>query len=213
MDNRLIGAAGLGTTTLFLGGFATLFIYNPQTIEELDIMSLSAYNILGVKGQAWVAYLIYFLVGILNAAFIIGLIKRNRKEKVVLLGMVLLLACGLLWASFGVVPVDVKVDNTFHLMLIRTILILILGPVGLIILGAEFEKISKDKFLKYFTLSSGFFILFMGFLSTFFFNDETYIRTNISLAVYFMWFGVLGFRMIKRASTQQNKISNAGRVL
>jgi hypothetical protein len=87
--------------------------------------------------------------------------------------------------------------------MIRVISLLFIAPIGLLLLGIELEKIINDKFSKYYTLTSSLIILILGALSVFIFNDETWIRTNTSLAIYFIWFGVIGLRFIQRASAQQ----------
>ena len=198
MIHKQIGLIGILTAAVFLAGFLTLFIYNPQTRQELNNLSLSSYNLIGMKGQAWTAYVNYLTVGLLNTFFAIGLFWTTKNKSIIVAGKILLLLTGLIWTSYGLVPTDLSNDSGMHLMMISVFSMLITGPAGLIILGAEFEQIFKDKFSKYYTLSTGLVILFIGFLSVFVFNDETWIRTNISLTIYFIWFGVFGIKILQK---------------
>ena len=203
MTHKKIGLIGLLITTVFLTGFLTLFIYNPQTFEELSNVSLSSYNLIGMNGQAWTAYVNYLTLGLLSSLFAIGLLMTTKNNSIIVAGKILLLLAGLIWTSYGILPTDLLTDGGINLMMIRIISILIIGPAGLIILGSEFEQIIKDKFSKYYTLSTGLLMLFFGFLSVFIFNDDTWVRTNISLTIYFVWFGVFGLRLVQKASAQQ----------
>ena len=198
MIHKQLGLIGLLTTTVFIAGFITLFIYNPQTFDELNNLSLSSYNLIGMKGQAWTAYVNYLMVGLLSILFAIGLFLATKNNSIIVAGKILLLLTGLIWTCYGLVPTDMSNASGIHLMMISVFLILFTGPAGLIILGVEFEQISKDKFSKYYTLSTGLVILFIGFLSVFVFNDETWIRTNVSLTIYFIWFGVFGIKFLQK---------------
>ena len=203
MDKRLVGILGLATTIIFAIGFIGLFIYNPITYEELNNVSLAQYNLIGMNGRLWLIFVNYIGVGLLSSVFAVGLFGITKNNSIIIGGKILLLLSGLIWASFGLIPYDMQTDLGNHLMLTRTIAILLTGPMGLVILGAELEQIIKDRFLKYYTLTTAILILLIGLASTFFFNDETWIRTNISLTIYFLWFGVFGLRFVKKASAQQ----------
>jgi hypothetical protein len=202
MNRRLVGILGLATTIIFAIGFIGLFIYNPITYEELNNLSLAQYNLIGMNGRLWLICVNYITVGLLSSFFAIGLFGITKNNSIIVGGKILLLLSGLIWISFGIIPYDMETGVGNHLMLTRTIAILLIGPMGLVILGAEFEQIVKDKFLEYYTLASGILILLIGVASTLFFNDVTWIRTNLSLTTYFLWFGVFGLRFVTKASAQ-----------
>jgi hypothetical protein len=205
MNQKTIGVIGLLITILFISGFLTLFIFNPQTLEEVDnITSIASYNLSGMNGRWLAAYFNYLTIGLLNLVFGVGLFKLSKNDLPVVIGKILILIAGLIWTSFGLMSWDPNSDTGIHTVMIRVITLLLIAPLGLIFLGTEFEKIIKDKFSKYYTLTTGLTILLLGILSVFVFNDQTWIRTNISLTIYFLWFGVIGLRLVQKASAQQN---------
>ncbi len=213
MNHRVIGVVGLSIAILFLSGFVALFVYNPQTLEEVDnIPSIAAYNLSGMNGRWLAAYLNYLTIGFLNLVFAIGLFKLSKNDLPIIIGKILILASGLVWASFGIISWDPNSDIGVHSVLIRAFSILLIAPLGLILLGAEFEKVMKDNFSKYYTLTTGLTILLLGILSAFVFNDKTWTRTNISLAIYFLWFGVIGLRLVQKASAHHKLYAIAGEI-
>lgn len=207
MNQRTIGAIGLLITTFFVSGFLSLFIYNPLTLEEVNnIPSIAAYNLDGMNGR-WLAVFNYFTVGLLNLIFGVGLFKLSKNELPIIIGKILILGAGFIWLSFGIQPWVPDTDSDVHTIAIKVILFLLIAPFGFIFLGIEFEKVMKDKFSKYYTLVTGITMLLLGILSVFVFNDKTWIRTNISLILYFLWFGVIGQRLyckIIRAEDDSN---------
>lgn len=203
MNGRLVGILGIATTIIFTIGFIGLFIYNPITYEELNNVSLAQYNLIGMNGRLWLICINYITVGLLNSFFAIGLFGITKNDSIVVGGKILLLLSGLIWTSFGIISYDTQTELGNHLMLIRTIAILLTGAMGLVILGAEMELIIKDKFLKYYTLATATLILLIGIVSTFSI-DGTWTRTNISLTIYFLWFGVSGLRLTKKVNTQNS---------
>lgn len=210
MSQRTLGVIGLLIPILFISGFVSLFIYNPQTLEEVDkVTSIASFNLAGMNGRWLAAYLNYLTIGLLNVVFVYGLFKLSKNDLPIVIGKILILIAGLIWTSFGVLSWDPFSNNGIHTIMIRAISILIVAPLGLIFLSIEFEKILKDKFSKYYTLTTGLIILILGILSMFVFNDQTWIRTNISLTMYFLWFGVIGLRLMQKASAQQ-RVSASG---
>jgi len=201
MTDKLIGGLGTLTTILFIIGFVGLFIINPQTFEELNNLSISGYNLDGMNAENWIKSF-YIIVGLLNAIVAVGLFKMTDNKSIIVGGKILLLVSGVIWTTFGLINSDPS-DFGTHLLAIRTMAILATGLFGLLILGAEIEKILKDKFLKYYTFASAGTILLLSILSIFVYWDETWIRTNISLTIYFVWFGVFGLRLTQKASAQQ----------
>jgi hypothetical protein len=205
MNNRTIGVIGLSIAIFFISGFISLFIYNPQTLEEVDnVTSIASFNLTGMNGRWLAAYFNYLTIGVLNLAFALGLIKLTKNDLPIIIGKILILIAGLIWTSFGIISWDPNSDIGIHTVMIRVISLLLITPLGLIFLGVDFEKIIKDKFSKYYTLVTGLTILTIGFLSVFVFNDQTWMRTNISLTIYFLWFGVIGLRLVQKASAQQS---------
>ena len=197
MTDKLIGTLGTLTTILFIIGFVGLFIINPQTYEELNNLSISGYNLDGMNAENWIKAF-YVVVGLLNITVAVGLFKMSDNKSIIVGGKVLLLLSGIIWTTFGLINNDPNTEFGNHLFLVRTIAILATGLFGLIFLGAEMEKIYKDKFLKYFTLTTAGTMFLLGVLSMFVFWDETWVRTNISLTIYFVWFGVFGTRVLQK---------------
>jgi hypothetical protein len=197
MKQKMIGVIGLLISMLFLIGFFLLFIHNPQTLAEMDnIPSIASYNLQGMKGSWIAAYINYLAVGLLNFVFGIGLLISSRNDFPMVVGKTLVLVAGLLWASFGLIVWDPNSDIGIHTIMLRVLALLLIVPLGLIFLGVEFERIIKDKFSKYYTLITGLIILVLGVLSLFVFNDQSWIRTNFSITLYFLWFGVIGLRWV-----------------
>ncbi len=204
MSNTTVGIVGLSITIFFILGFASLFIYNPQTIEEVNnVTTIASFNITGMNGRWLAAYIIYLMIGLLNLTFVFGLFRMSKNDTPIIIGKILILIAGLTWTSFGIIPWDPYSDTDIHTVIIRVIAMMIVIPVGLIFIAIEFKKMIKDKFLKYYTLTTGLTILIMGILSLFVFNDQTFIRTNISLVIYFLWFGVFGLRLLQIRNGQE----------
>jgi uncharacterized membrane protein YuzA (DUF378 family) len=202
MTDKLIGTLGTLTTILFTIGFVGLFIINPQTYEELNNLSISGYNLDGMTAENWIKSF-YIIVGLLNVIVAVGLFKMSDNKSIIVGGKILLLISGFIWTTFGLINYDLS-DFGNHLLAMRTIALLTTGLFGLIILGAEIEKILNDKFLKYYTLVTAGTILLLSILSIFVFSDETWIRTNISLTVYFLWFGVFGMKILQKKASAQH---------
>lgn len=189
---KTLAIIGVLIPLIFVLGFMVLFIVNPKTYEELNNVSLATYNIEQMDFRLWAAILIYFFVGLLNIAFCVALFLYTPNRSVVLIGKILLLVAGLAWFSLGVFPYDPTSDISFHLLMTRVVLVILTSSLGLLFIGGELEAIVKSKFLKTYTLSSGLLIMLLGFLSAFVYNDTTWIRTNTSFLIYFLWFGVIG---------------------
>ncbi len=205
MTTKIIGTIGICITLFFIISFVSLFIYNTQTLEEVDkVTSIASFNITGMNGRWLIAYLNYLTIGLLNLAFVFGLFKTSKNDFPIIIGKILILISGLIWTSFGVVSWDAYSDTGIHTIMIRVIVLLTVTPLGLIFLATEMEKVVKDKFSKYYTLATGLIILLLGILSVFVFNDQTWMRTNVSIAIYFLWFGVFGLRLVQKARAQHN---------
>ncbi|MBX2897988.1 MAG: hypothetical protein KF763_21275, partial [Cyclobacteriaceae bacterium] len=198
MTSKIIGTIGICITLLFVISYVSLFIYNPQTLEEVDkVTSIAAFNITGMNGRWIIAYLNYLTIGLLNLVFVFGLFKNSKNDLPIIIGKILILISGLIWTSFGVMSWDAFSDIGIHTVMIRVIVLLTVTPLGLIFLATEMEKVVKDKFSKYYTLTTGLLILLLGILSVFVYNDQTWMRTNVSIAIYFLWFGVFGLRLVQ----------------
>ena len=159
---------------------------------------MTFFNLNGMKGETWIE-INYILVGLLNILFSIGLFKISDNKSVLLVGKIMLLTTGIIWITFGLI--DYKTDTDFekHIMATRAIVTLGTAMLSLLMLGGEFEKMVKDKFLKYYTIVSGALILLLSILSlsVFMFSDS-WIRANISWTIYFLWFGVFGIRFLQK---------------
>lgn len=213
MTDKLIGTLGTLTTIFFVVGFAGLFIINPQTYQELNNLSISAYNVDGMNAETWIK-VFYIIVGLLNVFVAIGLFKMSDNKSIIVAGKILLLISGIIWITFGLINWNPNSEFEYSLILQRTIAILATGLFGLLFIGGELEKIIKDKFLKYYTLTTASLILVLSILSMFVFWDQTWIRTNASLTIYFIWFGVFGLRILqKKPAPNSALMPSAGGVL
>ena len=197
MKNKLIGILGILTSLFFFIGFWGLFFMNPQTFAELNNLSISAYNLDGMDGRIWVSSIVYILAGLLNIIVALLLVKAT-KSSVTLAGEIFILITGGIWLSFGLITYEVNTDLGNHLFIIRTITMLVTSTIGLLLFGLELERVTNDIFLKYYTIGTGLIILLLCILSLFVYNDDTWIRTNISFTIYFTWFGILGIRVFRR---------------
>jgi hypothetical protein len=190
--SKILAISSILITSFFFIGFLVLFKINPQTYNELNNLSLAAYNIVGMKYRLWAACAIYGTIGLLNIIFCASLFLSTPNKSAFLIGKILMLVAGLVWLSFAILPYDPETEIGNHLLLIRVIVMIMASLMGLIFIGSEMHYLSTGRFLKWYTLLSGFSILALGFMSTFVYNDTTWIRTNISFTIYFTWFGVLG---------------------
>lgn len=203
MSLRFIGLIGILTGIFFFGGLTMLFILNPQTYEELNNLSLASYNITGMSCQLWAAIVLYGMTGLLNIAFCVGILKGDKQLSAGLVGKILLLVCGLTWISFGVFPYNFEEQLANHLLMIRLIVLIIGCVTSFFLLANDYRIVSQDKLLKWLTISCATLILLLGTLSTFVYNDNTWVRTNISLVIYFSWFVAFGLRVYSRAITNK----------
>jgi hypothetical protein len=199
MTHKTIGILGILTTISFATGFIGLFIINPQTYEEFNNLSICGFNLDGMPGEDWIK-VNYIIVGLLNTILAVGLFKISDNKSILVAGKILFLITGILWTTLGLINYDPNSDFGNNLLAQRTIAILTAGIFGLIIIGSEIEKITKDRFLKYYTLMTGGLILTISILSIFVFWDDSWIRTNISVVIYFLWFAVFGLRIQRKAS-------------
>lgn len=202
MSKNLSAIIGLLITLIYITGFAVLFSLNPQTYDELNNLCIAAYNMVDMDARLWAAIIIYLLVGILNIIFCISIFLNSSNRSLSVVGKILILISGVIWLSFGILPYDPMTDIGNHLLGIRVILIIAISFLGLLFLGAEFEVIFKDHFLKWYTIASGLLILVLSLLSMFVFNDETWVRTNLSLTIYFAWFGIFGLRVLHQSENK-----------
>jgi hypothetical protein len=195
---KITAIIGILVPVVFILGLIVLFNVNPKTYEELNNLSLAAYNIAQMDFHLWAAVVIYFLVGVLNVIFCVVLFFKTPNRSILLVGKILLLLAGLAWLSLGILSYDPTADISFHLLMIRVITVILTSSIGMIFIGSEIDYLSKSIFFKWYTLSSGFSILVLSFLSAFVYNDTTWIRTNISFVIYFAWFGVFGILTLVR---------------
>ncbi len=191
---RFTAIIAILTGLSFFGGIFILFVLNPQTFHEFNNLSLASYNIRGMSGRLWAAFVLYGITGFLNIFFCISLLKVNLELSLGLAGKILLMVCGMLWLSFGISYYDFTNEFANHLLLIRLIVLIILSFVSFFLVSNANDLVSQDKILKWFTLLCAALILALSILSTFVYNDDTWIRTNLSIVTYFSWFLIFGFR-------------------
>lgn len=196
MNRTLTGALSILTAVLFISGYSGLFIINPQTLDEINNLGISGYNIKGMTGAGWIAAC-YVLAGLLNSAVALILLRKTEKKTLIAGGIILLFISGIIWTSFGLISYVPSTEFGIELVMLRTILLLVTAFFGLLFIGADIEKIISDRFLKFYTLATAGIILILCSLSLFIFNDKTWIRTNISITLYFIWFGVFGLRILR----------------
>lgn len=207
MTFKQTGIIGILTLSLFVISFILFFAFYPQNFKEINNLSLGGYNVTGAKGQLFIQYVTYISVGFLNLLVAFGLFKIAKNNAIIIVGKILLFFSGLLWISFGVTSITPGSETGIWIMFIKVIAILIFGAVSLIILGAEFERIIKDNFLKYYTLASGIVILIAFVSQITLFSTESFILINLAIIIYFSWFGVLGFRIIQITSKKSNRLN------
>jgi hypothetical protein len=196
MRGRLAGLTGVLTGCFFFGSLSVLFILNPQILSELNNVSLASYNIRGMNGQRFAAISMYGISGVLNICHCVGFLMDKPSNMVCIIGKMLLTLCGTLWLSFGALQYDLNADMSHHFLIIRLVLLILSCSVGFLLLSFEYDRISNDRFLKSYTIFTSLIILLLSLLSLFVYNDETWVRTNISLALYFVWFTAVGLRAL-----------------
>gem|GEM_PF-266280 len=204
MTNKLIGFLGLLATFVFATGFIGLFIINHQAYVELNNLSITSFNLSGMDGEIWIK-LSYIFAGLLTVVLAIGLFKTSENKSILVVGKIFLFITGIIWTTFGLIYWEINSELSNHVLLLRTITAITTGMLGLLFTGGEIEKIARDKFLKYYTLASGLVMLLLSFLSLFVYVfDESWIRANLSLTIYFLWFGVFGIRILLKKSEPNN---------
>ncbi len=199
MKNKLLGLSGTLSLIILLVGYVGLIQINPQIVVEFDLMALSFYNMEGLHGQMLAKWIIYYGAGWTSLILLIGLIIENRKSTRIIIGLIFLAISAAIWISFGfisITPEDFEVDS--KLVLMRTILFILTIIVGFTLIGTDCMDVKAKTFIKWLTLSFAIIITILGSLSTFVFNDETYVRTNISLFLFFIWVGVMGTTLLTK---------------
>lgn len=192
MSFRLTSIIGVLTGLFFIVGFMVLFILNPLTYDELNNLSLASYNLLGMDAKIWVAFVVYGIVGLLNVFFSIGLLIDKSDTSVSLIGKIMFFISGIVWLSFGLLDYDPTTGIGNHLLLIRLVIMNTCSMIGLLLLSVDYYRIIQNKFLKFFTMSSGILMLSLGVFTIFIYNDSTWVRTNVLLIMYFVWIMVFG---------------------
>ena len=193
---RITGISGLLTGLLFVVGFSGLFFLNPQTYEELNNLSLTAYNIPGMNARIWAVIVVYGLTGMANIIFCLSLLFNKPYSSISRIGIVLLTVCGVLWFSFAVVPFNPTQDISFQVLLGRLTLLLMACVTAFFMLAGDYVKIANQKILRPLTLLVAVSILLLSFLSVFVYNDDSWIRINISLILYFGWITAYGVKAL-----------------
>lgn|SRR5690606_9270192 len=193
---RLTSVSGIFSGLLFVIGLSVLFMVNPQTYDELNNLSLASYNITGMNARSWAAVLLYGATGLLNVTFCVGLLSDPSQSSASLAGKILLMVCAVAWLSFGLIPYNPTIEISNHLLLIRLIVFIVASFTGLILLGTQYERVVQDRFLKWYTPLTAGLILLLSFLSAFIYDDETWVRTNASLSLYFLWLSAFGLRVL-----------------
>lgn len=149
-----------------------------------------------MNARSWAAIIIYGGTGLLNIIFCIGLLRDTPHSSASLTGKILLIVCATAWLSFGLLPYNPTTDISNHLLLIRLIVFIVASFIGLLLLSVEYDRIAQDKILKWYTYLTAGLILLLSFLSVFVYDDETWMRTNASLSLYFIWLAVFGLRVL-----------------
>src|SRR5690554_6348256 len=98
---QVLKILGIGVSTVFILSFITLFIVNPQTVEELNYLGITSFNLVGFKQQLPVAVVNYTLLGVFIALFGFKFSFYFNHSDVSKYGSYLLVVCGLAWASLG----------------------------------------------------------------------------------------------------------------
>jgi uncharacterized membrane protein SirB2 len=196
MTARATGLLGILTTISFFVGFAILFVNYPKALNEVNNLSIVAFNVVGWDGRA-IAVGVYCVTGVFSILFCINLF-RAKNDIINRIGAILLLTADLVWISFGLFPYQFQDDLGIHLFLIRIASMLFIATVGLIVVAASYFVDQQDPFLKISTLVSGLVILVFSTVSIFT-DDASWVRTNLSLIVYFTWFGLFSIRLLRHS--------------
>jgi hypothetical protein len=206
MKSRIVYTVAILTTLSFFLGFVIFFAFNPQGIEGINILNLASYNVTGINARIWVAIVAYCGTGVLNILFCFGLLTVKSRGKAELTGKILIFLCGLIWLTFGLLRYNptAYVSNLF--MIVRLGVVVAGSFSGLLILALEYSDITQDRFLKWYTLITAGIIFLLSLASLLIFNDDTWVRTNVSLIVYFAWFVVFGARNLFKKKVQQRGI-------
>ena len=208
MKIRVSAILGIAIGFSFVFSLLMVFFTNPATYFEMNVLGIVTYNMPAMEGRAWIL-VNYLGVGTLTSTFSLTLGNHFNKNILIVVGRILIGICGLLWLSFGLmayVPMD---DLSINLIIVRVFIILLCSSLSLLFLGIESDEILDNFFLKWYTLFSGALIFFLNFLSLFVYDDDSWIRTNISLFVYFIWFFVFGLACL----IQTKKVEHGGSVL
>lgn len=140
----LVRILGISITSLFAISFIALFIINPQTVEELNYLGITSFNLLGFKQQLLVALVNYILLGVLIALFGFRLSIFFKKSDASKYGSYLIVVSGLAWASLGIFTIDPGVEEVFGLYhMIRIVICWLSGLIGLILISVDVDKVLK----------------------------------------------------------------------
>ncbi len=197
MSNKLFGLGGVIGFLVFALGFITLLNINPQVLVEIDNLAFSFYNLYGMDGQSLAQFAIYIIPGLLTALLATGLLLSNRKSTECVIGFSFVIASALNWLSFGLTARNAEdLEGDGGLVLFRTIFFLFTSIVGLLLVGTSKLNMARHKEARLTTLIIGAIITILSLLSSFVFNDETWWRTNLSIVLFFLWSGLIGFYVI-----------------
>jgi hypothetical protein len=186
--NPIKPVLGMLASIIFLIGLGWLLITNEQMPEQLKSFSLTIYNFEGLTNRIWAVLLLYTFPGLLSSAASVKYLFGNSST-IIKVSALFHFVSGITWLSFGVFPYVVTDNFSIAFMIIRIFTFLISSSAGLILLGAEFYRISKNRYLGWYTIVIGVFIGLLGTWSLFSL-DESWLRTNGSIASYFIWLGI-----------------------
>lgn len=195
MDSMITKLLALSVGSVFFISLFVLFYVNPQTYHELNNLSIASFNIIGMEFRSVAALTLYAGTGILNIGFCIRLFGEKMNTPV---GKISLLIAAICWSSLAIFPYDINDTITHHLLVLRIILFLTSSILGLLFISIDYGKVSHRPFMKWYTLSSAVLVCLLGFLSVFVYTDASWVRTNLSIVIYFTWhlfFGITRSRL------------------
>ncbi|MBO3699524.1 hypothetical protein [Roseivirga sp. E12] len=183
----------------FLFGLVVLVFFNPNALQELKNLPLTALNLQELELRSLIALFLYIIPGGLIIVFSLQLFM-NSPNGVLLykLVKVLVLLSGLLWLVLGFLPYSPFNENEYPKLVFLTVVFLTIVLLILLILTISFGLIFKQKQIFNITLIATIIVFSLTFLSLFVLNSDTWIRTNLSIGLYFIWLVALGYFFEKR---------------
>ncbi|ELR68042.1 hypothetical protein C900_01216 [Fulvivirga imtechensis AK7] len=198
---RLVKLLGIGVTIAYLLSFATIFVMNPQTFEEVEFLGITSFNLDGFKNQIQAEVFNYFLVGLLIIVFGVLLSIESKTNNLGRIGSYFISFSGLMWMSFSFFSLNPSsTEVVFGIThMIRIGLCWISGIVGLILVSVDFRKYYQLEVIKWITLAVA--ILMLLEPVYYVINDYSGMISLIAWTIYMSWFFVFSIFIKSKVQT------------